>query len=60
MDSTFAIRKVGSVDSNENTNGPLRQYVSKGTDLSVYTMAQLNTVARQSRKALGFKPSRTI
>ena len=45
--------------SNENTNGLLRQYFPRGTDLSVYSQAQLNKVARQlnerPRKTLGFE-----
>ena len=45
--------------SNENTNGLLRQYFPKGTDVSVYSQAQLNKVARQlnerPRKTLGFE-----
>jgi IS30 family transposase len=45
--------------SNENTNGLLRQYFPKGTDLSVYSQAELNKVARQlnerPRKRLEFE-----
>jgi IS30 family transposase len=45
--------------SNENTNGLLRQYLPKGIDISGYSQAQLNALARQlnqrPRKTLGFQ-----
>jgi IS30 family transposase len=48
--------------SNENTNGLLRQYMPKGTDLSKYSEADLEAIAQslnnRPRKRLGFmKPS---
>ena len=42
--------------SNENTNRLLRQYFPKGIDLSRYTQAQLNKVARQ----LNERPRKTL
>jgi IS30 family transposase len=45
--------------ANENTNGLLRQYFPKQTDLSVYSQADLNKVALRlnprPRKTLGFE-----
>jgi IS30 family transposase len=45
--------------TNENTNGLLRQYFPKGTDLSAFSQAQLNRIAlrlnQRPRKTLGFK-----
>jgi IS30 family transposase len=42
--------------SNENTNGLLRQYFPKGTDISGYSQAQLNAVARK----LNERPRKTL
>ena len=45
--------------SNENTNGLLRQYFPKGTDLSHFSQAYLNKIAlrlnQRPRKTLGFE-----
>jgi IS30 family transposase len=45
--------------SNENTNGLLRQYFPRGTDLSRFSQDYLNRIARRlnqrPRKTLGFE-----
>jgi IS30 family transposase len=45
--------------SNENTNGLVRQYLPKGIDVSSYSQAKLNAMARQlnerPRKTLGYR-----
>jgi len=42
--------------SNENTNGLLRQYFPKGIDISGYSQAQLNAIARK----LNGRPRKTL
>jgi IS30 family transposase len=51
--------------SNENTNGLLRQYMPKGTDLSVHSEKHLEAIAKslnnRPRKTLGYlKPSEKL
>ena len=51
-------RSPGQRGSNENTNGLLRQYLSRGTNLSRISQSQLNAIAlrlnQRPRKTLDF------
>jgi IS30 family transposase len=50
--------------SNENTNGLVRQYLPKGTDLSLYSQEQLDAIAdvinNRPRKGLGVRSTLAV
>lgn len=57
MDVHFCDPKaLGNAEPNENTNGLLRQYFPKGTDLSAYGPEDLEHVAQE----LNARPRKTL